>query len=70
MASVQFRSGILSISKKNPIDECQTVFWMDEEMMCMLLQWCLVFEWSFRATLDTTSLCKRLAHTDAADTGL
>ncbi len=28
------------------------------------------FQCSFRATLDTTSLRKRLAHTDAADTGL
>lgn len=58
----QFQKKILSTNVKQ--------FWMGEEMMCMLLQWCLVFEWSFRATLDTTSLCKRLAHTDAADTGL
>lgn len=46
-------------------------FWMGVKKWCVcVVAICLVFEWSFRATLDTTSLCKRLAHTDAADTGL
>jgi hypothetical protein len=73
---VRCQNGVSSVSIRN-FCQFQKIlstnvkqFWMGEEMMCMLLQWCLVFEWSFRATLDTTSLCKRLAHTDAADTGL